>query len=303
MNEMENIIIRINSLGLAMGVCDGQLIIQGNMRLLTPDERTAISRNKPALIAYLTAPREHVAVMCRHHQPDGRACGDIVTMQRPTGKVAWCQTCFPRQKKHEPGTTEDAVTSNGSAADKPCHCCKNTDWWISIYGQRICRVCHPPAYPELENIDGDKKEGQGIGQFTGQAYPQIEEQQGHSIVPNVGHVVLPLRGVKPVYPDESPAMYVALDLDHWVTDEPRRWAETVTICGKQYVRLSRDSVLWFKEQVSRAEDACATGKLAPEAFGRIVKAFCPVYHFAILSKLISPSPALARVLTIRKESG
>lgn len=32
----------------------------------------------------------------------------------------------------------------------PCFCCKGTDFWLSIYGKWSCRLCYPPACPELE---------------------------------------------------------------------------------------------------------------------------------------------------------
>jgi hypothetical protein len=28
--------------------------------------------------------------------------------------------------------------------------CHGTDFWMSIYGAKICRTCHPPAHPGLE---------------------------------------------------------------------------------------------------------------------------------------------------------
>lgn len=31
-----------------------------------------------------------------------------------------------------------------------CFCCKGSDFWLSIYGVKVCRVCHPPAALELE---------------------------------------------------------------------------------------------------------------------------------------------------------
>jgi hypothetical protein len=31
-----------------------------------------------------------------------------------------------------------------------CYSCRGSDFWTSTYGVRICRVCHPPAAPELE---------------------------------------------------------------------------------------------------------------------------------------------------------
>lgn len=28
--------------------------------------------------------------------------------------------------------------------------CASENWWQSVFGQCICRVCHPPAEPSLE---------------------------------------------------------------------------------------------------------------------------------------------------------
>lgn len=33
--------------------------------------------------------------------------------------------------------------------EERCPVCKSRRWWVSIYGQRICAVCHPPASEEL----------------------------------------------------------------------------------------------------------------------------------------------------------
>ena len=29
--------------------------------------------------------------------------------------------------------------------DWSCYACKQSRWWISIHGARVCGVCHPPA--------------------------------------------------------------------------------------------------------------------------------------------------------------
>ena len=92
------------------------------------------------------------------------------------------------------------------------------------------------------------------------------------------------------------AMYVAKDLEHWITNEPHIWAERVTISGKAFVRLTPEVVVWFRERIDKAEAACAAGKLDVDSFGRIVSAFCPVYDFALRTGLVQPSPALARAL-------
>ncbi len=31
----------------------------------------------------------------------------------------------------------------------PCITCRETCWWLSVHGQIVCGLCHPPAYPEL----------------------------------------------------------------------------------------------------------------------------------------------------------
>ena len=85
-------------------------------------------------------------------------------------------------------------------------------------------------------------------------------------------------------------MSVASDLEHWTTDEPHVWADTVGLFGKEFIRLTPSAVAWFKEQVAKAEMACKRGKIAPEAFARIVKAFCPIYKFAVRVGMV-PNPA------------
>ncbi len=90
------------------------------------------------------------------------------------------------------------------------------------------------------------------------------------------------------------ALYVATDLEHWVTDEPFNWADTVTIHGKQFIRLTPAAVAWFRKRVARAEEACAAGKLPLDAFGRVVSAFCPIYEFAVEAGLI-PDPVTKQV--------
>lgn len=32
---------------------------------------------------------------------------------------------------------------------QPCFTCKSTIWWVSVHGAVVCRLCHPPASPEL----------------------------------------------------------------------------------------------------------------------------------------------------------
>ena len=265
-SALESIITRVNELGLHMGVVDGDLVLEGELGLLSPAERETISRLKSDLIAHLAAPREHVAILCKHRKPDGRACGHIVTYQRPTGKVAWCQTCYGEK------AASKSETASHAAPAEPCYCCKHTDWWVSIHGNRICRVCHPPAYPELENKDG----AAAIQTADPNSNPDAE-----SIVPNPAHVVLPLRRPKAKQLAEAPAMYVAPDLEHWTTDEPHIWADKVTIHGKKFTRLTPASLTLFRKRIAKAETACAVGKLPLDAFGRIVDAFCPVYAFAV----------------------
>lgn len=60
----------------------------------------------------------------------------------------------------KPNPTTDGPSAPGidhvPPAPKPkqepvkCFCCKGTDFWLSVYGVRICRLCHPPGSPELE---------------------------------------------------------------------------------------------------------------------------------------------------------
>lgn len=89
-------------------------------------------------------------------------------------------------------------------------------------------------------------------------------------------------------------MYIAKDLEFWVTTEPHYYAERVTVDGKAFIRLTPQIVDWFKTRIARAEAACANGKLDLDAFGRIIKAFCPVYEFAVEAGLI-PDPVTKQV--------
>jgi hypothetical protein len=98
------------------------------------------------------------------------------------------------------------------------------------------------------------------------------------------------------------AMYVAKDLDHWITDEPHIWAERVTISGKAFVRLTPEVVGWFRERIDKAEAACAAGKLDVGSFGRIVSAFCPVYEFAVRSGFVLKAATGAKAESERATS-
>jgi hypothetical protein len=46
------------------------------------------------------------------------------------------------QKLHE--SCAEIIVQQGSRK-VICHCCKKTDFWLSIHGKYICRRCHPPA--------------------------------------------------------------------------------------------------------------------------------------------------------------
>ena len=41
--------------------------------------------------------------------------------------------------------------------DERCYACGGSDFWLSIYGLRICRTCHPPAHPALERRPSEKQ--------------------------------------------------------------------------------------------------------------------------------------------------
>lgn len=86
-------------------------------------------------------------------------------------------------------------------------------------------------------------------------------------------------------------MYVAKDLEYWITGEPHYWAERVTINGKAFVRLSPAVITWFKDKIAKAEAACAKGNISLAAHGQIIRAFCPVYDFAVRTGLI-PDPTV-----------
>ena len=90
-------------------------------------------------------------------------------------------------------------------------------------------------------------------------------------------------------PKNLVVMYIASDLEHWTTDEPHLWADKVGICGKEFIRLTPAVIAWFKVRIARAEAACDAGKLPVEDFTRIVRAFCPVYEFAVRTGMI-PDP-------------
>ncbi len=207
MNKAEQIICRMNELGLRLGACGTHLVIEGDTHGLTPEDGKHLQDNHEALLAHLCAPRQHVGIMCRNPRKDGTACAKTVTVRRHSGLLAWCQACY---------------------AD----------------------------------------------------YPKPDD----NIVAKPDHVVMPLSSpvVKPK-PEEDPAMYVAMDLEHWITGEPHIWADKVTIAGKTFVRLTHARLRWFTERVKRAEAACNAGQLPADAFARIVNAFCPVHEFSRLS--------------------
>lgn len=100
------------------------------------------------------------------------------------------------------------------------------------------------------------------------------------------------------YVTESPlvglAMYIATELTWWTTDKPDLWADKVTVNGKTFVRLTRDVVVWLRQQVLRAEVACKDKKISLDQFGAIVEAFCPVYEFAVRANMIPDPAAKAR---------
>jgi hypothetical protein len=35
------------------------------------------------------------------------------------------------------------------APPAPCSCCRQREWWVSVYHVKICATCHPPATSEL----------------------------------------------------------------------------------------------------------------------------------------------------------
>lgn len=85
------------------------------------------------------------------------------------------------------------------------------------------------------------------------------------------------------------ALYVASDLEFWITDELHIWADKVTINNKQFVKLTPDVIAWFKGQIAQGERACNNGKISPDEYLRVVRAFCPVYEFAVRTGMI-PDP-------------
>lgn len=89
------------------------------------------------------------------------------------------------------------------------------------------------------------------------------------------------------------ALYVAPDLEYWITDEPHIWADKVTINGKQFVKLTPDVIAWFKGQIAQGERACNNGKISPDEYLRVVRAFCPVYEFAVRTGMIPDPVTLA----------
>lgn len=267
MNTVEAIITRLNELGIAMGVQEGELVLEGDLDQISESEDAAIENCRDDLKAHLTTPREHVAIMCKHRHTDGRACGEIVTVQGTSGKVAWCQNCY-----------DYPATASGKHHE-PCYCCGSTDWWHSIHGQRICRVCHPPADPALE------AEVEPVVNPQVVARPTLDAD----IVPNMPHVVLPLREPAVERASCTPAMYVSEDLEHWITDEPHIWADKVSIDGKEFVQVTPEVIAWLKGQIAKAEASCNAGKLPVDDFTEIIRAFCPVYEFAVCTGMV-PDP-------------
>lgn len=87
----------------------------------------------------------------------------------------------------------------------------------------------------------------------------------------------------------EPVLYVAPDLTWWVTDEPDKVADRVVIYGKRFAKLTPEVIAWIKQNILRAERACNAGKISVEKFSTIIKAFCPVYEFAIRQCMI-PDP-------------
>jgi hypothetical protein len=83
------------------------------------------------------------------------------------------------------------------------------------------------------------------------------------------------------------ALYVSTDLTWWLTDDPDNVADKVVVYGKTFVRLTPAVIAWLKQQVLRAERACNTGKISLEKFRAIIKAFCPIYEFAIAQGMVA----------------
>lgn len=75
-------------------------------------------------------------------------------------------------------------------------------------------------------------------------------------------------------------LFVARDLDHWVTDAEEQFGYEVEIGGKKFLRLTPRIYRWLRQQVAKAEQLCAEGKLSQAQHAQIVMAFVPVYEFA-----------------------
>jgi len=55
----------------------------------------------------------------------------------------------PQKKKNDQVDRQKRTGLNEPMSPKMCSVCGSCRWWVSIYGVRICGVCHPPANPDL----------------------------------------------------------------------------------------------------------------------------------------------------------
>lgn len=50
-----------------------------------------------------------------------------------------------------PKPSQEFEGAQGQQFADPVRCpwCRNRQWWVSIHGVRVCRICHPPAVSDL----------------------------------------------------------------------------------------------------------------------------------------------------------
>jgi hypothetical protein len=104
--------------------------------------------------------------------PDGRTIsfvckrcgvGTLYVTQGPDGSAVVDETCscgpplWFRNFQHKATWYWPPRTNTEQRCDERCHACSGSDFWLSIYGLRICRTCHPPPCPDLERRPSEKQ--------------------------------------------------------------------------------------------------------------------------------------------------
>jgi uncharacterized protein DUF3631/bifunctional DNA primase/polymerase-like protein/primase-like protein len=79
----------------------------------------------------------------------GNGINDVTEVTDSNGESGASRCVKPSEPEHPDGT--DLLVPS-SAASKLCSACKQSRWWISIHGARVCGVCHPPASEPPEGL-------------------------------------------------------------------------------------------------------------------------------------------------------